>query len=258
MMDDAVPVSRRPAFDIRTVPVDRPWTWLAAGWRDVMAAPHVSLACGAVVVAVSGLLTLGLWMAEMPYLVLPMLAGFMLVGPMMAIGLYETSRRIGARERPPLGILFSAWRRHPEPLAYMGLILALVLLAWVRVATLLYTIFFSSMNPTFGRLIETLLFSPVSIPFLMVGSLVGLGFATIVFALSAVSIPMLLDRDVPLMTAIGTSVAAVRANLPAMALWAALIVLFTAFGLATLYLGLLVSMPLIGHATWHAYKDIVR
>lgn len=258
MMDEAVPVFRRPAIEVRPVPVDRPWTWLAAGWRDFMIAPHVSLACGAVVFAVSALLTLGLWLAEMPYLVLPMLAGFMLVGPMMAIGLYETSRRIGEGERPTLGVLFTAWRRNPEQFAYMGLILALILLLWIRVATLLYAIFFSSMNPGFGRLIETLLFSPVSIPFLVVGTIVGLGFATVVFALSVISIPILLDREVPLLTAIGASVTAVRTNFPAMALWAALIVLFTAFGLATLYVGLIVSMPLIGHATWHAYKDLVR
>ena len=258
MSDEAAPAFGRATFEIRTVPVDRPWTWLAAGWRDFSAAPHVSLACGTVVFLVSALVTLGVWLAEMPYLVLPMLAGFMLVGPMMAIGLYEASRRIGAGERPTLSVLFAAWGRSPERFATMGLILAMVLLLWIRIATLLYAVFFSSMNPAFGRLIETLLFSPVSIPFLVVGSIVGLAFATVVFALSAISIPMLLDRDVPILTAIGASVAAVRANAPAMALWAALIVLFTAFGLATLYVGLIVSMPLVGHATWHAYKDLVR
>jgi uncharacterized membrane protein len=258
MVEQVVPVFKDPTPYVQTVAVDRPWAWLAAGWRDFMAAPHVSLACGAVVVVVSVLLTLGLWWVEMPYLVLPMLAGFMLVGPMMAIGLYEASRRIAVGERPTLGVLFTAWRRNPEQFAYMGLILALILLAWIRIATLIYAIFFSSMNPSFDRLIETLLFSSVSIPFLLVGSIVGLVLATIVFAISAVSIPMLLDREVSLLTALATSVTAVRANVPAMALWAALICLFTVFGLATFYVGLLVTMPLIGHATWHAYKDLVR
>jgi hypothetical protein len=91
-----------------------------------------------------------------------------------------------------------------------------------------------------------------------VGTVIGAILATIVFAISAISIPMLLDRDVGVATAIAASVAVVRANLRPMALWAALIVVFTALGLATLYIGLAVALPLIGLATWHAYRDMVE
>ena len=86
----------------------------------------------------------------------------------------------------------------------------------------------------------------------------GAAFAALVFAISAFSIPMLLDRDTNLFVAVATSFTAVRRNWPAMTLWAGLIVAFTAFGIIPLFLGLAVTMPLIGHATWHAYKDVVE
>jgi uncharacterized membrane protein len=97
----------------------------------------------------------------------------------------------------------------------------------------------------------------VSISFLLAGSVAGLVLGTVVFSISVISIPMLIDRNVSVITAMATSLTAVRINVPAMALWAALIVGFTAFGLVAFYLGLIVILPLLGHASWHAYKDLV-
>jgi len=131
-------------------------------------------------------------------------------------------------------------------------------LAWVRIATLLFALFFSDVNPGLERLIQWTLFSPSSLPFLVVGGAVGAALAVVVFAISAVSLPLLLDRDENVFTAIATSVTAVRLNWQAMALWAALIVVFTGLGIVTLFIGLAVTLPLIGHATWHAYKDLVE
>lgn len=256
-MTDAIAYTSAPAGQVRAVPVDRPWQWLAAGWRDMLAAPHVSIACGLVVFAASVAVTAALWWADAAWLVLPMLAGFMLVGPMVALGLYEASRQIGEGRRPGVSVLATAWRRNPEQVAVVGLILMLLLLAWVRVATLLYALFFSQMSPTLNRVLETLLFSPSSIPFLVTGSAIGLAFAVVVFSVAAVSIPLLMDRPVGVVAAVTTSIRTVRTNARAMALWAALIVVFTAVGIATFYVGLIVVLPLIGHATWHAYKDMV-
>lgn len=102
------------------------------------------------------------------------------------------------------------------------------------------------------------LFSPTALPFLIVGTVLGAILAALVFAISAISIPMLLDkRDCTVWVAIATSWVAVRANWKPMALWAALIVAFTGFGMVPFFLGLAITMPLIGHATWHAYKDLV-
>jgi uncharacterized membrane protein len=224
------------------IPLDRPWFWLAEGWRDLTDHAAVSLAYGALLVIVSFALTLGLFMAGLDYLLLPLAAGFFFVAPLLAVGLYECSRRRQAGLPVTLGTALMAWRSNPSQIAYMGLILMLIHLAWVRIATLLYALFFGQANPSLDSLVNTLLFSPMSLPFLAIG---------------AVSLPMLLDRNVDVITAISTSFTAVLHNWRPLALWAALIVIFTAIGMALFYVGLAVALPLVGHASWYAYKDLV-
>jgi len=243
---------------IRVVPVDRPWLWLAAGWRDFVRAPGVCLAYGLGLVAISFALSTGLILANLGYLVLPLAAGFMLIAPVLAVGLYEISRRLEHGRPASLGAALLAWRRNALQIALAGLVLMLLHLVWVRIAMLLFALFFQDVQPSLSGLADALLMSRAGLPFLAVGTLAGAVLATIVFAISAVSIPMLLDRDVGVATAIAASVAVVRTNLRPMALWAALIVVFTALGLATLYIGLAVALPLIGLATWHAYRDMVE
>jgi uncharacterized membrane protein len=257
-MSDSVPVFETPSPRIRRVAEDRPWLWLADGWRDMLRAPRVSLAYGAALTLTSLALTLGLWLADLLYLLLPLAAGFMFVAPLLAVGLYDTSRRLAAGEPVSLEAALRAWRRNPGQILGLGLVLMLCHLAWLRIAMLLYPLFFEGPNPSLPELPTVLFFSPMSLPFLVTGTLVGGVLAALVFAFGALSIPMLVDREVSVFTAMATSFAAVRENLRAMALWAALIVVFTALGLASLYLGLALALPLIGHASWHAYRDIVE
>ncbi len=243
---------------VRRVAVDRAWHWLAAGWDDLARARGVALAYGGLIVILSLALTFLLFSLEWIYLLLPLAAGFFLIAPILAVGLYETSRRLASGEPVTLGAALGAWRRNGGQILLMGLLLMLINLAWVRIATLLFALFHAGgANPPLEALIAWTLFSPAGLPFLVVGTITGGLLAVVTFAIGAISIPMLLDRDVDVITAVATSVAAVRANWQAMALWAGLIVVFTAFGIATLYLGLAIALPLIGHATWHAYKDLV-
>lgn len=257
-MSETTPVFATPSPRIRAVPVDRPWLWLARGWSDLTAAPKVCLAYGGALVGISFMLTLGLLLVDLPYLVLPLAAGFMLVAPILAVGLYEISRRLETGERATLAQAVSAWRRNPLQIALAGFGLMLFHLAWIRVATLIFALFFTGPMPPLAWLPDMILFSPTSLPFLVVGTLVGGVFAVAVFTLAAISIPMLLDRDVGVATAVATSVTAVRINWKAMMLWAGLIAIFTALGLATLYAGLAVALPLVGLASWHAYRDLVE
>jgi uncharacterized membrane protein len=257
-MSNTVPVFSDPSPQVRVVPGDRPWQWLARGWADFVRAPAICLAYGGVLVAASLLLTLGLALAELYYLILPLAAGYMFVAPLLAVGIYEISRRLETGPPPSLVEAMLAWKRNPLQIALAGLVLMLAHLAWVRIATLLFALFFPEATPSLPRLVDILLFSPASLTFLVVGTLIGAVLAVIVFSIAAVSIPMLLDRDVGVATAIATSVTAVSANRKAMALWAGLIVVFTGLGLATLYIGLAIALPLIGLATWHAYRDLVE
>lgn len=258
-MTQPVPVFRGPTPYVRRAALDRPWVWLARGWADLQAAPKVSLAYGAAFVAASYAIVLFLVATESIYLLLPLAAGFLLLAPLLAVGLYEASRMNSIGRTPTLATSLSAFRANPEHMAYMGFVLVLVNLFWTRMAMLIFALFFGSPRGTLQDLIDLTLFSPASLPFLIVGTLVGFVLAAVVFAISAVSIPMLLDRpETPVWVAIATSFVAVRENFRPMALWAALICAFTCFGMVPFFLGLAVTMPLIGHATWHCYKDIVE
>lgn len=258
-MSHAVQVFSGPTPLVQPVGAERPWVWLACGWQDMRRAPQVSMAYGLVFTVLGFLLLLFTWLVDLFVLVLPLSAGFMLVGPILAVGLYETSRRHGLDETVTFADAVGAWRRNTSQIALMGVALMLFLLAWIRLATLIYALFFgTAAAPSLQNVVSEALFSASSIPFLIVGTGVGAVLAVLVFAISAVSIPMLLDREeTNAVTAIATSFAAVRHNPRTMAVWAALIVLFTAAGLVTFYIGLIVALPLIGHATWYAYKDLV-
>jgi uncharacterized membrane protein len=150
------------------------------------------------------------------------------------------------------------FRRNPRQIAVMGFVLLLVLLTWIRIAAMIFMLYWGLEPPSFQDLVVNTFLRPSSLPFLIVGVGVGGLFALLAFSISAVSIPMLADRSrVDAITAIVTSVRAVRANPGPMLLWAALIAAATGVGLATLYLGLIVVVPLLGYATWHAYRDLV-
>lgn len=244
---------------IRIVPVDRPWMWLQAGWRDLMATPAIGFFYGGAIVLAGWALVLLLLAADAAWAVLPSVAGFFLVAPVIAAGLYETSRRLAAGEPVSLGHAFAAFRRNGPQLALMGAALLLINLFWVRTAGLLFAVFFGlGFSPSIESLPLALLRSDQLLAFLVVGTLVGFAFAAVAFAVSAISIPMLVDRDVSAIEAIVISIRATLDNWRAMAFWAGLIVVFTAMALVPFFLGLALVLPLVGHATWHAYRDIVR
>jgi uncharacterized membrane protein len=246
------------ALPVRKVTVDQPWNWLSKGWTDLRRAWPVSLSYGAAFVLVSLVLTYCLWVTDFFYLVLPLAAGFMFLGPVVCVGLYDVSQRLERGEPVTLRAAVMAWREHAGSIAVMGLVLMLFLLAWIRIAFLIFALFFGARPPSWEFLITTLAFTTDGIPFLIVGTLVGGVLAVVVFAISAVALPLLLDRDTGVLRAIVTSIAAVAKNWRVLIGWAALIVLFTAAGLVTFYIGLAVTLPLIGHASWHAYRDLVQ
>lgn len=257
-MQDAKAVFQHPQPYIRHVPVDRAWHWLTAGWRDLLMSPRQSLAWGVVPVVAGWLAGAFLLMFDVPYLLLPLGAGFFFVGPFVAVGFYEISRRRESGLPTDLEAVATAWRRNAEQIALMGLLLLVFHLAWMRISQLLFALFAWRTIPSWDRFADVIWYSSKSLPFLVAGILCGALLSMIAFAIGAFSIPYLLDRrKANLFEAIATSVTAVRQNKRPMLLWAALIVFFVAVGMIPGLLGLVVTLPLIGHATWHAYRDIV-
>jgi uncharacterized membrane protein len=245
---------------LRNVPFDAPWDWLAAGWRDLWAVPHISLAYGAVfslaaIVMLFGFVTFGL-----QSVMLALAGGFLLIGPLFAVGLYETSRCIEKGEPVRLWNVMLAGFHAPGQLGFLGAILLFAFFVWIQIALLLFMMFMGvgSTFPTAREFLPTLLFTPHGLMLLVFGTIVGAVLASVVFSISAISVPLLMTRRLDAVTAISASIEAVRKNPKPMALWAALIAAFIACGLATLLAGLVIAFPLIGHATWHAYRDLVE
>ncbi|MER2526596.1 MAG: DUF2189 domain-containing protein, partial [Candidatus Competibacter denitrificans] len=223
-------------------------------WKDLWRAPAVSIPYGLLFVIMGYALV---YLATTRFhFILALTAGFMLVGPFLAMGLYDVSRRLEVGKTPTLGLALTAWRHNMLPILLFGLLIGVLMIVWVRLAALLFAVSFRDL--TVDTSVSALFFSGGGLTFLMIFTMVGAIIAALVFAISVVSIPMMLDRKIDFVTAVLTSLTAVRANPGPMALWAVLIVIFTGIGLLTFYIGVAIALPLIGHASWHAYKDLVE
>lgn len=224
-----------------------PLGWIRLGWQDFRRAPAQSLAYGLVIAALSWVVTgIGLRMGSY-WAVLVLLSGFVFVAPVLALGLYSISRQLGAGLKPSLGRCFGEQRRGLGTAMVFALALLVVFLVWARAGSMLHVFFPVDAHPDWRQLAT----------FLGIGSAVGSVFALVTFAFSAFSLPMICDRDTDAITAVVTSVNAVLRNKPAMFVWVLLIVGLTAVGFATALLGLAVTIPLLGYATWHGYRETI-
>ncbi|HOT83329.1 MAG TPA: DUF2189 domain-containing protein, partial [Candidatus Defluviicoccus seviourii] len=238
--------------------IDRSGRWLAAGWRDFLAATKVSLIYGAGFVILGNLLTLGLWLAGLDSLILPLAGGFIILGPLLVVGLYDVSRRLEVNQPVTIGDVFAAFRTNLSQLSAIGVVLLIAFLVWIEVALFLFMLFFSDAPPPLDTFVGDVLFSLRGAPLLLLGTLVGALFAAIVFSVTAVSVPLIYDRPFDVVTAISISLLCVQLNYRVMFGWAGLIAVLTAVGLVTGFLGLLVAMPVLAFSTWHAYRDLIE
>lgn len=247
------PARPSPFPPIRTVPLLRPLRWIALGWRDLRATGGRSLFYG-LCFAGMGLLLSGV-LAHAPAYLSALTCGFLLLGPFLALGLYDLSRRLEQRQSGLLPTLFSMRGRWSN-VGVLALVLAVVMMVWARASLIVFALFYNRGMPSIEGFLLQLL-SIDNLRFIAVYFCVGAVFAGLVFAISWVSIPLMLDRDTDAVTAIISSIGALLKNIPAALVWGLLIIACTAIGFATWHLGLIVTMPLIGHATWHAYRDVV-
>ncbi len=239
---------------IRIVALGAPFRWLAAGWRDFRAHPLPSLFYGACF-ALMGFLIYFVFGRAYQY-VSALVTGFFLVGPFLAIGLYDLSWRLEQGKPAWLAPTLDAWRPNVGAVGMFALVLGVILLVWARASLVVFALFFTYDMPDLqGFLSQVLSFEHVE--FLLAYVCVGGFFAVLVFAISVVSVPMMLDRNTDGIVAALTSLRAFTANVPAMIVWGLVIVVLTAAGFATWFVGLAVAVPVIGHATWHAYRELV-
>ncbi len=242
---------------VNKIAMTEPWQWLAAGWQDLRANPGISLGYGFVVLMLSYALSAGLIFFDTLFLVIPFAAGFMQLAPILAIGLYEASRRREAGLDVGSITTYVVRPRSPLQLAYFGFALTFFLMAWIYLAFFLFALFYGLEAPPLEEFIPSLILTVRGVAFLVIGTAVGAVLAFTVFAISAIAVPYLLDRDADAISAMLLSIKAVRTNFAPMMLWAWLIVVLTVSGMVVFYVGLVFVFPLIGHATWHAYRSLV-
>ncbi len=222
--------------------------WLRKGWDDLCAAPLLSLSYGLFAVAVSMLMSLVAFRFGSYWLLFAALSGFVFIGPVMCLGLYAISAQLERGETPTHRRSFrEAGVRRIGTEMIFALMLLVVFLVWARAGSMVHVFFPMESDPEIGDLLA----------YLGIGSAVGSIFAAITFTASAFSLPMIMHRDVDAVTAVVTSINACLRNKLAMLVWITVIVLLLAIGFGTALLGLLLVVPLLGHATWHGYLETI-
>ena len=256
--EPAADAGRAPQFEIRKIEIADVMDCIAKGVQDFGRAPRYGMFFGAIY-AIGGLVIV--WVAfamNYPYLAYPFIMGFALFAPFGAAGTYEISRRLESGE--PLswvGVIGAVWSRAGKGLGWLALVSLFTLILWLDFAVFLFLMFYGSNIPSLPQLFVKIFTTAYGMTFLLVGNGLGAIIALFVFSITAISPPLLVDREVDFVTAMTTSVRAVLANPSAMLAWAVVIGADLAISFVTVFVALLVIFPILGHATWHLYRRII-
>lgn len=252
-------VGARPSehpFDrpLNTLSWGDPLRWLIAGWRDFVRAPSIGIFYGACFAAMGWALLAVFHFA--PAYTLALSAGFLLMGPLVCLGLYHTSRALERGDPPSLRDSLMAWRGRGSALATFGFILLIVEMLWGRSAMVIFAVSFDGV-PDFGGSLA-FLFTPEYLPFVITYLAVGAVFAGLIFGISVVSIPMIMNESVDAISAGLGSLRLVLSQPGVMLWWGALLTVVVLLGMLPGFAGLLVAAPVAGHASWHAYRQATQ
>lgn len=232
---------------------------LNKGIQDFARAPQYGLFFGGFYAAGGIALTVGVFVVGNLWLVYPLAIGFALIGPFIASGLYDISRCLeGRQELSWSGILGGIWRQHRRELGWMAFVMLFIFWTWMyQIRTLIAVFFGSSGFASFEGFLMAVFTTPEGLTFLAVGHLIGALISLIVFALTAISCPMMLDRDVDIVTAMITSIKAITQSPIVMLAWGIFVIVAILLSALPAFIGLIFVLPILGHATWHLYRKVV-
>lgn len=256
MTDASTPLAPSKVPEIRDMEIGDLGRALAAGWRDFRRKPMMGLFFANVYVTGGWAIYWFLFVTHQEWWAIPLTVGFPLLGPFLAVGLYEVSRRLeaGQTEWNRNEILGVIWRQKARQLPMMSWVVIIYFLFWSFFAHMLFAMFLGPSALTNVTSSYAYLLEPEGLTMLLVGTAFGAVFAFVLFALTVVSLPLLLDKELDFVTAMLTSIAVVQRNPVVMLVWAAIISGLTFAGMALLLFGLFLVLPVLGHATWHVYR----
>ena len=242
------------SLQLATLRPSDPIRWLQLGWQDFQRCPRIGLFYGLCFFAMGHALLAVFQNA--PAYVLALSAGFLLMGPFLCLGLYDASKAMQTHDhRPSLRASLQAWQPTKGTMGIFAGVLLILELLWGRASLVVFAVTFNTM-PSTEKLLPQLV-NPENIGFLITYTIVGGFFAGLIFITSVISIPMIMDRKTDAVSAGLTSIRACLQNPGVMLIWGAIITLLIGLAMLPVFLGLLVIGPVIGHATWHAYRNIV-
>jgi len=246
-----------PDLVVNKVELTAPFGWLTKGWRDMRDAARYSLTYGTGIVLISGLITFGLFATDSLFLLPFLISGFFLIAPFLGIGLYQMSAHLERGEPLKTCNALEAWKNNHTQISMITAGFFIIMQLWIATNFVLFSLLYEGISPPLDNFFSNVFLSEKGLKFTMASITVGAFFAWCAYMISAITVPMLIDRKIDGFTAIRFSIKAVLKNMPAMMIWAFLIVLIVGLGLITYYVGLLVALPLIGHGSWHAYRSLV-
>lgn len=246
------------------IPDVKPAEWadvreaLAAGWFDFRRAPAFGLFFGGVYVLGGLFLYWVLAVSDQIWWTIPITLGFPLLGPFIAVGLYEVSRRLEVGEPLNWGeVLGTVFRQKDRQIPSMAAVVVIFFLFWNFIGHMIFALFLGLKVMTNISTSFEVFLTPHGLGMLGMGTLIGAAFAFVLYATNVVSLPMLLDREVDFVTAMITSVKAVTASPTVMLSWAAVIAVGLFVGMLPVFLGLFLVLPVFGHASWHLYRRLL-
>lgn len=248
-----------PTITINTATVDDLKDALQKGLRDFLRRPFYGLFFGGVYTLGGLAILFALTSQGQGWLIIPVAVGFPLVAPFVAAGLYDVSRRLERGETFTLSdVLTVMWRQRGRELGWMAFVVLFVFWVWMYQVRLLIALFLVRLSfSSFDGLVNAVFFTADGWVFLAVGTLVGALLSAALFTLTVIAMPFLLDRDVDFVTAMITSVKTVFQSPVVLICWGWIIAVVAILSMAPAFLGLLITLPILGHATWHLYKRLV-
>ncbi|MBT0586416.1 DUF2189 domain-containing protein [Alteromonas oceanisediminis] len=228
--------------------VGDPIKWLSLALRDFLRTPGLSVAYGIMFAIIPWMIAYLVQLTGWHLVIMPAIVCFMLIGPFLAAGLYDISWELEKGHKPTMLHSLKAISRNAVNEWGFGILLMVLMIFWLRVASLIHALYPEYLDNTLENLL----------PFLALGTIVGAGFTLLVFFISAFTQPILMERKVDIATAVLTSMNAVWLNKVPMLIWGAIIFSAVAIGFVTGFVGFIFLMPLIGYATWHGYIDTIE